>query len=440
VTPDVVRATVVAFFAARLAVEGTLLAANLRSARAGGGDVPAPLRGRVSVETGRRSLDYTLARGRVAVAALGWDTALSLVLLLSGFLPALQGWVEARGLSGAPAFVTFLGVLAAVTSAAWLPLSLWSTFGVEQRFGFNRTTWRTWLVDRAKGAALAVVLGVPVLWAIWAFMTSTGPAWWAWTWAFLLAVQLLLAWAGPTLIAPLFHRFQPLPAGALRERLEALARDTSFRTRGIFVMDASRRSSHSNAYFAGVVRPRIVLFDTLLARMDVEETAAILAHEIGHFRLRHVWKRLATGALSSLAGLWILSRLVAWPPFFAAFGFASPSWGAALAILSLAGGAFTFFLAPASSWLSRRQEHAADDYSVRHARAPEALRGALVKLTGENLSNLHPHPWYAAWHHSHPTILERVERIGRAGRQEPGRRRRRPRPPPPATPRPAPTR
>jgi STE24 endopeptidase len=416
VTPEAVRATVVAFFAARLAVEGALLVANLRSARAGGSEVPAPLRDRFPPETALRSVAYTLARGRLALVALGWDSAVALALLLSGFLPALQAWIAARGLAGAPAFVAFLLCLAAVGSVAGLPLSLWSTFVVERRFGFNRTSLATWLADRVKGAALGLLLGVPVLWGVWAFMTSTGASWWIWVWAFLLAVQLLLLWAWPALIAPLFHRFEPLPAGELRDRLESLARETSFRTRGIFVMDASRRSSHSNAYFAGVVRPRIVLFDTLLARMSAEETAAILAHEIGHFRLRHVWTRLATASLSSLAGLWILSRLVTWPPFFEAFGFAAPSWGAALAILSLAGGAFTFFLTPASSWISRRQEHAADDYSVRHARAPEALGAALVKLTGENLSNLHPHPWYSAWHHSHPTILERLERIGRAGR------------------------
>jgi STE24 endopeptidase len=404
---------VVAFVAARLCVEAALLLANLRSARAGGEEVPAPLRDRVSPETARRGLAYTLARGHLALVALGWDTAVSLALLLSGFLPGLEGWLARRGLSGAPAFVTFLLTLAAVTSLAGVPLSLWATFVVEERFGFNRSTWRTWLADQAKSAALGLVLGAPVLWGVWIFMTSTGSAWWIWVWAFLVAVQLLLLWAYPALIAPLFHRFTPLPPGELRDRLEALARDTSFRTRGIFVMDASRRSSHSNAYFAGVVRPRIVLFDTLLSTMTVDEATAVLAHEIGHFRLRHVWKRLAAAALSSLAGLWILSRLVTWPPFLAAFGFERPSWGASLAVLSLAGGAFTFLLAPVSSWASRRQEHAADRYAVLHARAPGALRGALVKLTGENLSNLHPHPWYSAWHHGHPTILDRIDRIDR---------------------------
>jgi STE24 endopeptidase len=346
--------------------------------------------------------------------ALGWDTAVSLALLLSGFLPGLEARLSGMGLTGAPGFVAFLLSLATVTSLAGLPLSLYSTFVVEQRFGFNRTTWRTWLADRAKGAALGLALGVPVLWGTWVFMTSTGSAWWLWTWAFLVAVQLLLLWAYPALLAPIFYRFSPLPAGDLRDRLEALARDTAFRTRGIFVMDASRRSSHSNAYFAGVVRPRIVLFDNLLSTMTVDEAAAILAHEIGHFQLRHVWKRMGAGALSSLAGLWILSLLVRWPPFFAAFGFDRPSWGAALAILSLASAAFTFFLAPVSSWASRRKEHAADRYAVLHAQAPGALRSALVKLTGENLSNLHPHPWYSAWHHGHPTILERIARIDRA--------------------------
>jgi STE24 endopeptidase len=180
-------------------------------------------------------------------------------------------------------------------------------------------------------------------------------------------------------------------------------------------MDASRRSSHSNAYFAGLVRPRIVLFDTLVSSMTVDEAAAVLAHEVGHFRLRHVVKRLLAGLASSLAGLWVLSLVVQWPPAFLAFGFAAPAWGPAVAIVSLAGGAFTFLATPLATAISRRHEYAADRYAVAHTGQPEALKSALVRLNGENLANLNPHPWYGSWYHGHPTLLERLDAIDRLG-------------------------
>ena len=210
---------------------------------------------------------------------------------------------------------------------------------------------------------------------------------------------------------PLFNKFSPLPEGDLRSRLEALARDAGFENRGLFAMDASRRSGHSNAYFTGIFRPRIVLFDTLVERMSVDEAAAVLAHEIGHYKARHVHKRLALGLVGSLLALWVLSLLAAWPALFEAFGFDGPSFHAALALFGLGGGAFTFFLAPLSSWFSRRDEYESDRYSVRIARAPEALKSALVKLNGENLANLYPHPWYSRWHYSHPTLLDRLAAI-----------------------------
>jgi len=408
-----VRLAVLAFFALRLLVEGFLLVLNLRHAAAAGPRVPGPLAGRVSAETAARSLAYTQARGRLAMVGMTWGALLTLALLFSGILPWFDAWLARSGLSGAARFMAFLLGLSAATSLASLPLSIYGTFAIEARFGFNRITVLTWLVDRLKGLTLALALGVPVLWGAWIFMTASGALWWIWLWAFLAAVQVVLLWLYPAVLAPIFNRFSPLPPGELRDRLEALSRATGFRSGGLFVMDASRRSSHSNAYFAGLVRPRIVLFDTLVSSMTVDEAAAVLAHEVGHFQLRHVVKRLLAGLAASLAGLWILSLLVRWPPFFRAFGFENPSWGAAVAIVSLAGGAFTFLVTPLSTFLSRRHEYAADRYSVTHAGAPEALKDALVKLNGENLANLHPHPWYSAWYHGHPTLLERLRAVDR---------------------------
>ncbi|GEJ59284.1 M48 family metallopeptidase [Anaeromyxobacter diazotrophicus] len=397
-----------AFFLAQLAVESGLALANLRHVARAGDAVPPPLAGRLDPDTARRSRAYTLARGRFGLAQAAWGTAVTLALLFSGVLPALDAWLAGRGLGGAHRFAAFLAALAAATALLDLPFSLYSTFALEQRFGFNRATPALWLKDRLKGLLLAAALGLPLLYATYGFFALTGRAWWLWLFAFLAAVQIALVWLYPTLIAPLFNRFAPLPEGPLRARLEEMARQAGFATRGLYVMDASRRSGHSNAYFTGFFRPRIVLFDTLVAQMTVDETAAVLAHEIGHYQARHVHRRLALGLGVQLASLAALAWLVRWPPLFQAFGFAAPSLEAAVALASLGGGAFTFFLAPLSSFVSRRHEYEADRRSVALARAPAALASALVKLNRENLSNLHPHPWYSAWHYSHPTLLERL--------------------------------
>ncbi|HTT71002.1 MAG TPA: M48 family metallopeptidase [Anaeromyxobacteraceae bacterium] len=401
------------FFAAKLSVETVLGLLNQRHARRATEAVPPSLAGAVDPETARRSRAYALARGRFALVEGVYDAALTLALLFSGLLPALERALGRAEVAGANRAVLFLLALAALAGVAGLPFSLFGTFVLEERFGFNRTTVRLWLKDRLKGLALAVALGVPLLYAAYGFFALAGSAWWLWLFVLLTAVQLALLWLYPALIAPLFNRFTPLSPGELKTRLEALAEDAGFRTRGLYVMDASRRSGHSNAYFAGFVRPRIVLFDTLIAEMSVEEAAAVLAHEIGHYRARHVHKRLLVALALQLLSLWVLARLAAWPPLFAAFGLGAPSFEATVALASLCGGAFTFFLAPLESRVSRRHEYEADRYSVRLARAPTALKSALVKLNRQNLANLNPHPWYSAWHYSHPALAERLLAIDR---------------------------
>ena len=400
------------FFVAQVGIETALLLVNLRHVAAARG-VPAPLAGAVDADTAERSRAYTLANGRFALVEGLAGAAVTLVVLLSGVLPWLDGALGGTGLRGAHRFVAFLALLAAASSIVWLPLGLWRTFVLEARFGFNRTTRRTWIIDRLKSLALQVVIGLPLLYAVYGFMRFTGRLWWVWLFAFLSAFQLFLMWLYPAVIAPLFNRFTPLPDGPLRERLEALARDAGFQNRGLFVMDASRRSGHSNAYFTGVFRPRIVLFDTLVERMSVDEAASVLAHEIGHYKAHHVHRRLAVALASSLVGLLVLSWLVPWPPLHHAFGFAEPTLHGAVALLALGGGAFVFWLEPLATVLSRRHEYEADRFAVRTARAPYALKTALLRLTGENLSNLHPHPWYSAWHYSHPVLVERLAAIDR---------------------------
>ena len=400
------------FFVAQVGIETALLLVNLRHV-AGARGVPPALAGAVDAGTAERSRAYTLANGRFGLVEGLLGAAVTPAVLFSGILPWLDAALARAGLEGAHRFVAYLALLAAASSVVWLPLGVWRTFVLEARFGFNRTRPRTWIADRAKSLFLQLAIGIPLLYAVYGFMRFTGRLWWVWLFAFLSAFQLFLAWLYPTVIAPLFNRFAPLPDGPLRERLELLARDAGFRNRGLYVMDASRRSGHSNAYFTGIFRPRIVLFDTLVERMTVDEAASVLAHEIGHYKAHHVHRRLAAGLASSFAALLVLSWLVAWPPLYHAFGFAQPVLHGIVALLALGGGAFVFWLQPLASLLSRRHEYEADRFAVRVARAPQALKAALLRLTGENLSNLHPHPWYSAWHYSHPVLVERLAAIDR---------------------------
>lgn len=407
-------AVFLALFSAHLALEVTLALLNLRRARRAGGLVPAALAGYITPEVARRSRDYTLARGRLEVASLFYDATITLLLLFSGLLPAWDTWLAERGLEGAHHFVIFLAGLFLLLSAAGFPFSLYRTFKLEARFGFNRTTPGLWLLDRVKGLALAAVIGLPVLYGAYALMAGTGSLWWLWVFLLLALLQIMLLWLYPIAIAPLFNRFQPLPEGELRRRLEDLAARVGFRVQGIYVVDASRRSAHSNAYFAGFGRPRIVLFDTLVKGMPMDETLAVLAHEMGHYKARHIHRMLAVNLALLLAGLYVMNLLVNWPPLFVAFGFAEPSFHNLMALAALGGGAFTFLLTPLATALSRRHEFQADAYSVALLRLPEVLKRALVRLSGENLANLNPHPWYSAYHYSHPTLPERLAAIDRA--------------------------
>ena len=410
---SLVRFLFLAFFFLQLAIEAGLLLVHLRKAGRERG-VPPTLEGHVPAKTAERSREYTLAKGRLGLVNMALSSAVTLIALFSGILPWLDRALSALGLRGASLFVGYLVVLGLAAAALGIPLSIYETFVLEARFGFNRMTARLWMADQLRGLLLSAAIGIPVLYAAYALMRFSGPLWWVWLFAFLTAFQLAILWAYPVLIMPLFNRFEPLPEGPLRDRLLALSAQAGFRNRGLFVIDASKRSAHSNALFAGLFRPRIVLFDTLVQRMSVDEAASVLAHEIGHFRRRHVQRMLAMSLLTMLGILAALSRLLPWPPVYAAFGFAAPSLHAAVAILALAGGAFVFWLSPLASSFSRRHEYEADRYAVQLARAPGALKSALLRLSTDSLGNLHPHPWYSAWHYSHPVLVERLEAIDRA--------------------------
>jgi STE24 endopeptidase len=404
----------IAFFFLEWGWDATLAFLNLRHVRRGRATVPPAFAGTVDPGTYARSVSYTLTRGRFGLLAGAVSSAILLAVVLSGLLGVMDGL--ARTLPVPPYFQGILFIVA-VSVLFWitgLPFSLYSTFGIEARFGFNKTTPRLFVVDTLKGAALSAVIGVPVLLALFWFMDRTGRLWWVWAFGAMTAFQLVMSVLAPLVIAPLFNRFTPLPEGELRDRIRSMAEKLRFRTRGIFVVDSSRRSRHSNAYFTGLGRAkRIVLYDTLVQTHTVEEILSVLAHEIGHEKRNHVTKGLAVSIALSLAGFWIVSLLLPWEPLYQAFGFTRPGYHSLLVLLGFCSGPFTFFLQPLFSMRSRRQEYEADRFAVQAVGSAAGLRSALLRLSRENLSNLSPHPLYSFFHYSHPTLAERIEAMER---------------------------
>jgi len=399
----------------RLAVELFLTALNRRHVRARGGAVPEAFRGILDEPTYQKSVAYTLARGRFGQMEDSFQTAVLLAVLFSGALPwSLQFFTERFG-SSVWSFAAWLLVAGFALTLPGLPFDWISQFRLEEQFGFNTTTQKTWWLDRLKGMLLAFALGYPLLALILKLVEWTGTRWWFWAWAALLAFQLLLAVLAPVLILPLFNKFTPLPDGGLRDRLLALARRTQFRAQSIQVMDGSKRSRHSNAFFTGFGRLRkIVLFDTLIQQLAEPELEAVLAHEIGHFKKKHIPKMLAFSALSSFAGFFLLSLLARQDWFYAAFGFAPGCLAPALLLFGLLSGAVTFWFSPLTHAWSRRYEYQADAYAAAVMGEVQSLIGALRKLNKNNLSNLTPHPLYSAVYYSHPTLLEREQALAAA--------------------------
>ncbi|HWI59822.1 MAG TPA: M48 family metallopeptidase, partial [Bacillota bacterium] len=293
-----------------------------------------------------------------------------------------------------------------------LPLDWYAQFRLEERFGFNTTTLKLWWLDRLKGLLLALVLGYPLLVLILKLVEWTGPWWWLWAWGALLAFQLLMAVLAPVLILPLFNKFTPLPAGSLRERLLQLAQRTRFVASSIQVMDGSKRSRHSNAFFTGFGGFRkIVLFDTLIQQLAEPELEAVLAHEIGHFKKKHIPKMLVASAVGSLVGFYLIALLARQAWFYHSFGFEPGHIVPALLLFGLLSGVVTFWFSPLAHWWSRRYEYQADAFAAQVMNEPRSLMGALRKLNEKNLSNLTPHPFYSSFYYSHPTLLEREQAL-----------------------------
>jgi STE24 endopeptidase len=408
----------VAALAAMVATRLWLAGRQIAHVRRHRESVPPAFADRIGLAAHQKAADYTVAKQRLGRVETLLDALVLLVLTLGGGLALAMRATGALDVSPLWQDVALFAILALVSAVASLPFSWYATFVVEERFGFNRMTTRLWLADLAKGVAVAVALGLPLLLVALSLMRAAGSAWWLWVWGTWMAFQVLVLVLYPTVIAPLFNRFEPLPAGGARERIEALLRRCGFSSAGLFVMDGSRRSGHGNAYFTGLGRAkRVVFFDTLLARLDGEELEAVLAHELGHFKLRHIAKRIAWSAAASLVFLALLAWLAAKPWFLAGLGIAPdlvPAAlarpGVALALFALVLPVFTFALAPIAARYSRRHEFEADAFAVRVCGGPPLVR-ALVKLYEDNAATLTPDPVHSAFYDSHPPASERVARL-----------------------------
>ena len=399
---------------ARTIAELWLSRLNQRHVRAHTNEVPAAFRGVVDEATYRRSIDYTLAKSRFGDITGAFDAALLIAVLFSGVLPWWFARVTASFGTSIFAMVGFLFATGFALSLLSLPFAWYAQFKLEERFGFNTTTMKTWVLDRVKGFLLMVLLGYPLLALVLKLIEGTGANWWLWAAAVVIAFQLLLLLVAPAIIMPLFNKFTPLPEGALRERLFALAQRTDFPTRSIEVMDGSKRSRHSNAFFTGFGHYRkIVLFDTLIAQLTEPELESVLAHEIGHYKKRHVMKLLGV----SIAGVFVAFAAIAWLArqrwFYHAFGFqyqagfTAANVVPAILLFGLLAGTVSFWLSPLIHIWSRRFEYEADAFARATMGEAQSIVHALRKLSEKNLSNLTPHPLYSSFYYSHPTLRER---------------------------------
>ena len=373
--------------------------------------VPASFSGRIDLDEHHKAADYTVTNTRVGMLALGWDALLLLGWTLGGGLEWLDTTWRTAGYSPVITGTVIMLSAMVIMTLLELPFSIYHTFVVEERFGFNRSTPAIFITDLLKSGLLLVVIGAPMIaLALW-IMLSSGGYWWLYVWMVWMLFTLLMFWAWPTLIAPLFNRFSPLDDETLKQRIQALMDKCGFRSKGIFVMDGSRRSGHGNAYFTGFGNnKRIVFFDTLLDTLEPDEIEAVLAHELGHFRLKHIQKRLLSTAAISFAALALLGWLAAQHWFFHGLGVSQPSAWMALLLFMMVLPVFTFILQPLLSRLSRKHEFEADAYAVRQSSGQDLVH-ALVKMYRENASTLTPDPLYSAWHDSHPPAPVRIAQI-----------------------------
>jgi STE24 endopeptidase len=419
--PVVLSLAFSAAVAASLLVNFWLASRQMRHVATHRGAVPTAYVGRITLEAHQKAADYTIAKLRLGLV----DDAVGSALLVAWTLLGGLGWlnVQVRELvephAGAMGYqLALVGAFALVGWALELPFALFSTFRLEQRFGFNKTTPALYAADTLKSFALALVIGTPLLALILWLMHAAGATWWLWGWGALTAFQLLAMVVYPMLIAPLFNKFEPLADQAVIGRVQALMARCGFRAKGFYVMDGSRRSAHSNAYFTGFgAGKRVVFYDTLLQRLNGDELEAVLAHELGHFAHRHLVQRIAVAFAFTLAGFALLGWLATQPGFYLGLGVVpnldAPNDALALLLFMLAVPPFTFFVSPLMAAVSRKAEYEADAYARSKSSATDLVR-ALLKMYEDNASTITPDPLFVRFYYSHPPASARIAALGLA--------------------------
>jgi STE24 endopeptidase len=403
---------VLVLIALRVAAELTLSLLNRAEVRRHADKAPPAVAALMDEATYAKSVAYTLAKGGLGRIELVWDALVLVAVLTSGLLP----WLHAKFAVLSPAGVwdeaLFLIATVLLLGLPSLPLDWWGQFRLEARFGFNKSTLGLWITDKIKGTALGLLIGFPLLWALLSLVGFMGTHWWIWGFALVFGFQLLMLVLYPKLILPLFNKLTPLPEGELRTRLLALSDRTGFKASTIQVMDGSKRSGHSNAFFTGFGKfRRIVLFDTLIAQLSHEELEAVLAHEVGHYKRGHIPKMLAVSALMMLGAFALIAWLADSAWFNPAFGLPAGETASAFLLFMLLSGLATFWFTPLGNLFSRKHEYEADAFARDAMGGPGPIVAALRKLAQKNLSNLTPHPWFSGFYYSHPTIVERERAV-----------------------------
>lgn len=402
------------FYVLYLVTEIGLDLANLRYINKHKQHIPPLFVGVYSQADYEKSIDYATAKTHFNMFGLITKSVIFFALILSGFFGFVDTWLQSSINEPFVAAVIYPFVVYGLFYVVAIPQSFYFQFVIEERFGFNRMDVKTFVLDQIKSVILSLVFAVPLFAALLWIIDSSGDAWWIYGFLLIMGFQLFAAAIYPVVLAPIFNKFTPLKDGSLKDRIESLAKGLKFKMAGIFTIDGSKRSSHSNAFFAGLgAMRRIVLFDTLVEKHSEDEIVAVIAHEMGHNVKKHIQKSLFLSSAITLAAFYVLAYCLKWPLFFEAFGVAHPSVHVGLVLFSLFSSVFLFPITPLFTKLSRTNEFEADAFSVETTREKTHLKTALVKLTKENLGILMPHPWYSAYHYSHPTTLERVAAIER---------------------------
>jgi STE24 endopeptidase len=385
---------------------------NLRHMQKFGTEVPAGFEGYIDESVLKKTQAYTLDTSRLSLAESVFSSAVMIIFLFGGLLNFYNGWIGSFKLSFVFQGMVFFLVLTFLNTVLSIPFSLYKTFRIENRYGFNTMTPALWLTDLIKSLVLsALILGI-ALFAGFSIVRHSPEHWWLFVWGFFFILSIFLMYISPYVIEPLFNKFTPLEGGELETKIREMMKKVGIRVSRVFKIDASKRSRHTNAYFTGIGRTkRIVLFDTLMDMMEQSEILAVLAHEAGHWKKKHVLKRIVVFETLSLAGAYVAFRVLKTDILSGLFHIQGETFFAKLIILGFIFGIVSFPFTPVSSYFSRRHEDEADRFASELSGHPESLATSLIKLSKDNLSNLHPHPFYAKFYFSHPPIVERVRKL-----------------------------